>query len=397
MRGLGAWLSPGPQRFAAERGGAAPAGWRFIDWDTFTADAADSGPITRHRAMGLPGIGRGINLVADTIGGLTPNAIKYWDDTLRPIEILPRPPVLTDPDPLWHGRATWLAAGVRDLMCDGNCFADKTVEVDRLGYPTRLPLLPPHAVTWGPSRNPPPPGAAPAKAYTVSAPETGATLERAAGEMFHAAVGVDSGQRMGRGILQTHQDVLKLIAAVERATMVVMRDGKPVGVLSVDVDLPPDELAQVKGGFIAGVRRDGIAALVKASFSSVSWDANQLALVPAREFNLRLAADCTGVSPYLLGVPSESRIYSNTENEWDNFTKVTVQRYTAPLGDALTQCVPRGQVVRFNLDDLRRPDSKTRWANHKISFDIGAMTVDEIRQEERMGPLPGTDSTEVPA
>ena len=224
--------------------------------------------------------------------------------------------------------------------------------------------------------------------YAIRPPGSGQVREMSPSDIVHFAVDVDSGSRMGRGILHRYQDVLRVIAVVERATYVVMRDGKPAGLISTDVDMTAEELAAVKGGFIDGVRRDGIGALVRAQFGQISWSASDLALIPAREFNLRLASDVTGVTPYLLGVPSESRVYANIDSEWANFVRVTVQRYTGPMQDALTDCLPRGQTVRYNTDDLARPDAATRWTNHEKAVGMGAMTIDEVRQVERMGPMP---------
>lgn len=372
---LGSWL--------ARRESAAAHGARFERWESVQSAVGDVGWVDRAAAAGLPGIGRGVNLVSDVIGSLFPEAVKNLHDPGRPLLVLPRPPLLRDPDPLWHGQSTWLTAAVRDLMYDGNAFG-WYADTDRLGYPVRMPLLPPSWVSWEPSQSGPGP-------VFVVRPPGGARFDVEPETMMHAAVDVDSGKRMGQGILHRYQNTLKLITVVERATYVLMRDGKPAGLISTDVDMTAEELGEVKQGFIRGVGADGIGALVRASFDKISWSASDLALIPAREYNLRLASDVTGVTPYLLGVPSESRVYSNMETEWSNFVRVTVQRFLSPLQDALTGCLPRGQDVRFNTDELQRPDSVSRWTNHERAVGMGAMTVEEVRQAERLGPLPGQE------
>lgn len=359
---------------------ATGSGLTWTGWSDVAQRASRYGWIDRELASGLPGVGRGVDLVAAVVGSLRPDAVKFLDDVSRPLEVLHRPALFVDPDPQWHGPSTWLSAAVADEMWDGNFFARHDAP-DRLGYPTRLPVLPPSRVSWGPSPDPREPG----QVYLVDTGEGRVAVPP--GQMLHAAVNVPSGARMGRGILARYQRLLQLMLAVEDATFTVMRDGKPVGVLTADVDMTGEELLEVKDAFIAGVRRDGIAAAVRARFEPVSWSSADLALIPARELNLRLAADITGVPPYLLGVPSESRVYSNMESEWSNFVRVTVQRYVAPLQDALTDCLPRGQTALFDFDELTRPDAATRWANHRVAYDIGAATVAEIRQAERMGPL----------
>lgn len=368
---------------------------RWLSWEDVDSEASTVGWVSRERAEGLPGVGRGVRLVSAVLAQMQPHEVRNLWDPDTPLVVLPTSQVLRDPDPAWHGYSTWMAAAAADMQWHGNCFADRSAAPDRLGYPTRLPLITPQRVSWQRSTDP---GRPPGWKVYVIGPAAGSTdterVELDPDDMFHAAVDVPSGKRMGRGIIDSYQATLRLMVVVERATFVVMRDGKPAGMISTDVDMDSDELAGVKAALITGIRRDGIGAMVRASFNQMSWNAQDLALVPAREFNLRLASDMVGVPPYLLGVPSESRVYSNNEGEWSNFLKVTIARYQLPLQDALTRCVPRGRDVQFNSDDLSRPDAAARWANWRIAREIGAMTVGEIRQEERLGPLPSSPGVE---
>jgi HK97 family phage portal protein len=373
-----------------EHGSAA----RFTHWDDVTATATASPPVDRDTAMGLPGIGRGASIISSVIGQLVPQALRFEPHPDRPIEVLMPPPLILEPDPYWHGGSTWRYAAVMDLVFDGNVFADAEAEVDRRGWPTRLPLIDPARVTWAPIGDGSSMGyvVAPADDPVRDPVRDPGPVEFEPSRMFHAAVDVRSGKRMGRGIIETYQQTLRLIATVERATAVVMRSGRPVGVLSVDEELDGDELAQVKASFLSGVRADGVAALVKSDFRSVSWNASDLALVDTRTHNLRLAADILGIPPYLLGVPSESKTYSNNEDEWTNLIRISAVKYVQPLQDALTRRVPRGQSVRFPVDLLQRPDAKTRWEIHQIAMGLGATSIAEIRQDEGMGPPPAMDA-----
>jgi phage portal protein BeeE len=380
-------------------------GWSFRPWDELVAGLATAPHVDRDTAAGLPGIGRGASILASVVSSLTPQSVRHEHDLEVPTEVAPAPSILLEPDPEWHGPSTWRYAAVQDMIFDGNALADREADVDRLGYPRRLPLIRPSRVSWEVRGN--------RRVYVVDTGGTGdghspwwshthpllPDRDQATGQprrevlfepsrMFHAAVDVRSGERMGRGIIDIYQQTLRLIAAVERATLVVMRAGRPVGILSVDEDLTEDELLQVKSGFMGGVRADGVAALVKARFDSVSWNASELGLIDARNHNLRLAADVLGIPPYLLGVPAESRVYSNNESEWTNLVRISAVKYLLPLADALTRCVPRGQTVRWPVDELQRPDALTRWRIHEIATRVGATSVAEIRQEEGRGPLP---------
>lgn len=389
---LGAWLARLAARQDDTQEPEAPR-LRWTDWADVPALMAGVGWVSRERAEGLPGVGRGVQLVCAVMSQMPPREVRNLHVPDAPLVVLPPSPVLLNPDPLWHGYETWVSALVADLQWHGNGCADKTAAPDRFGFPTRLPLIGAQRVTWERSTNPRKPEGW--KVYAVGPdPDEYAGSGRREldpDEMLHVAVDVPAGKRMGRGILDKYQDTLRLIVVVERATFVVMRDGKPAGLLSTDVDMDADELAGLKTALIAGIRRDGIGAMVKARFDQMSWNATDLALIPAREYNLRLASDMVGVTPYLLGVPSESRVYANSEDEWRNFLKVTVARYQLPLQWALTQCIPRGRDVLLDVEDLSRPDAKSRWQNWKIAHDIGAMTIGEIRQEERLGPMPESE------
>lgn len=361
--------------------GANLLGGYYLSWPGLLAEV-DAGPvITEDQALGLPGIGRGVKLICGVVASLTPHAVRHATEVNVPTKVLNPSRLLTDPDPSWHGPVAWKTAAVHDLIMHGNAFGDATADTDWLGHPQALPLIRADRVSWERSST------RPGQSVYVVLGENGTRTEIAAGDMWHAVVGARSGRRLGRGILATYQRELSIMRAVEQATWVVMKDGRPTGILSIDSDMiTAEELKAHKTAFMSALRESSIPALVKADFKSVGWDANSLALVPAREFNMRLASDITGIPPYLLGVPSESRVYSNMESEWANFLKVTVNTYTLALQEALTRCYPRGTSVYYDTDELRRPELKTRWETWAIAVGINAMSIDEVRAEERLKP-----------
>jgi HK97 family phage portal protein len=291
--------------------------------------------------------------------------------------------VLRDPDPFGLGRAKWHADAVEDLVLIGNAIGDmRSRQAD--GVPDAVPLWEPERVVW--ARDP----STGLHRYEVLTddPERRITVDPV--DVWHAAVGGRSGHRMGTGILQQYPTQLRIMAAVEDAQFVVMRSGRPVGVLSVDADMVPEELRDAKAAFIDGVNADGIAALVKAKFEPVSWNATDLALVPAREFGMRTAALITGVPAYMLGVPSSNRTYSNVESEWRNFVTLTLLRYVRALEDAWSKPFPRHTSVRYNVDSLFQAEALARWQTYALQASLGATSVEEIRQEETMGPMLGS-------
>lgn len=95
----------------------------------------------------------------------------------------------------------------------------------------------------------------------------------------------------------------------------------------------------------------------------------------------------TPASLMLAAVEGSAMTYSNVEQDWIAFTRFTLMGYLRKIEDALTDLVPRGQDVKFNVDSLLRSDTKTRYEAHQIGITAGFLTDDEARALENMPPL----------
>jgi HK97 family phage portal protein len=268
-------------------------------------------------------------------------------------------------------------AAVDSLAWWGNAWADRT-ETDQFGWPTRLPLLPTHVVEADPSSS----------GWKILGTRIPAT------DLVHMAMRAPAGERLGWGVMDTYQHELKIMRAVERAQMVVMRHGVPTGILKIDpqMHMTREGMAELVADWMRKQQTRTVAALKGVDFQRVSFSADELSMIPTREFSLRLASDITGVPPYLLGVPSESRVYANAETEWANFIRTTLEPFLVLIEYHLSRNLPRGQVAAFDRTQLLRADAATRWAVHETAHRIGAMTVTEIRNAEDLPPLEGTEN-----
>lgn len=350
--------------------------WRsaFTPWPGIMNDAITAPYVTEQQAEGLPGLGRGIELISGVISQLHPLLFKDAENPTRPTELLPTPQLLKNPDPYWHGLPEWLTALVASLFWNGDGFAYRGPEVcDYRGYPTRLPLLPADRFEWREGR------------YWVSS--TAGQVGLDPGDVAHFVVGARAGNQFGLGILERYQVELNIMLATENSQFVVMKNGKPMGIISLGVDVNEDQAEQYKTAFLNAVSSTGVAAMGNADFKPVQWNSTELSMVPTREFNLRLASDISGVPPYLLGVPSESRVYANMETEWTTFIRVTLGRFLRAIESELSTCFPRGVTVRFDVDQLLRSDAAARWGVYATAKGLGAITVDEIRAAESLPPL----------
>ena len=121
--------------------------------------------------------------------------------------------------------------------------------------------------------------------------------------------------------------------------------------------------------------------------------------IEAQEFSILQIARLFGIpSTLMLASPSGgSMSYSNIEQDWLSFTRFTLMQYPKPLEDALSECIVRGQQVRFNLEGLLRSDTSARYGSYATALDKGLLTVNEVRALEGRPDLPTpteSDTTE---
>lgn len=100
-------------------------------------------------------------------------------------------------------------------------------------------------------------------------------------------------------------------------------------------------------------------------------------------------ANATGLDPEDLGISTTSRTYQNGVDRRRDRINDTLSPYMAAITQRLSMpdVTKRGRRVEFDLDDYLRADPLTRWQTYEIGKNIGAITADEIRTEERMQAL----------
>lgn len=103
-------------------------------------------------------------------------------------------------------------------------------------------------------------------------------------------------------------------------------------------------------------------------------------------------ANVYGIPPERIGGSTgASMTYANTEQQGIQLVQFTVMPWVSRIEAVLNKCLPANQYCKFNVDELIRSDSQTRWNIHQIKRDIGATSVNEIRNEEDMPPIPKGD------
>lgn len=119
----------------------------------------------------------------------------------------------------------------------------------------------------------------------------------------------------------------------------------------------------------------------------------QLQLVELQKQASLDIANALGIDPEDLGLSTTSRTYSNDVDRRRNKLNEVLAPYMRGITDRLSMgdVTRPGFTVRFNTTEYLMANPTERWAVYTAAKALEAITVEEIRQAERMPPLPADD------
>ena len=334
----------------------------FSAFNTFRIGRAD--------AMQVPAVARARNIICGTIGTLGLNA--YNDMTYAKIEgrsLLKQPdPALplcttitwTCEDLLFHGHAYWLVLAVSPE--DGRPTQARRIDPTRVTFTTDLntqeivngfyldgALVPPMGV--------------------------GSLI------MFS---GMDEGilNRGGRTI----STALKLEEAVQRMasepnpTMVIKNTG---------VDLPAEQVSSLLASWKQSRATRSTAYLSgPLDVQTFGYDATQMELSQSRLNTASEIARLCNIPAWYLNAESASATYSNVSAERRSLVDFSLSPIMHAIEERLSMndLTPRGQEVRFDLDDYLRGNPLEEIQVLTAMLDAGLISIDEARAEMDLAP-----------
>src|SRR5262245_16205368 len=173
--------------------------------------------------------------------------------------------------------------------------------------------------------------------------------------------------------------------------------GVPTSILEHPEDLNPEQAAELRAQWVSA-RLSAIGEPAVLS-GGVTWRPTQttpkdMALVDLASWNDARIAIMFGVPPFLVGLPSggDSMTYSNVTALFDYHWRAGLRPKAQAVMAALSGwALPRSTIVEVNRDAYIRPDPYQRAQTYAILAALvdpatgqAAMTVDEIRQAERL-------------
>ena len=354
------WLGLGQQRSAAPAEILPPA-------------RAEAAPLTTRAAVAVPSAYRSIQILATA-------AKQLSLDAERAGTVLDNPPAIVRRPALDVPRSEWIESCIMSLAVSGDLYL-KPLRVD--DQVVDVPVLNPHHVHK--HQDP--------KTRRVSYWYDG--REYRADEISHVAMMRLPGALHGMGPVEAARRGLTF--AHDASTHVAgwfTDSGQPTGILTTDQPLADKQALAMRNAW-NGLDEDGVPLPRTANPSGIKvlgrgLHYEPLLLKPADALWLEAQNFTTLETARLFGVPASLMLvapeggnvqtYQNVTQEWLAFVRFTLMGYLRGIEDALTDMVPRGQQVRFNLESLLRADTLTRYQAHAIALQW--MDEDEVRAIE---------------
>lgn len=209
------------------------------------------------------------------------------------------------------------------------------------------------------------------------------------------------GQDLGLGPIQAARASLAGALDTRDYSTRVFGDagGQPAGILTTDQVLSPEDAKQYRDAwnFLDAEGKPlkvNNPSRVRVLGKGLSYDAMMLKpedaqWIESQKFGVTDVARMFGMPASLLlaSVEGTAMTYQNIGQEWLGFVRFTLMRYLRRIELALTDLVPRGQSVRFNVETLLRTDTTTRYQGHEIALRNKWVTPDEVRAIEGLPPL----------
>jgi HK97 family phage portal protein len=175
------------------------------------------------------------------------------------------------------------------------------------------------------------------------------------------------------------------------ATELAARGGIPWAVLKYPRRASRTQMAQMQLDWLNARRSAMGAPAVLADgveLEVVSNSPKDMALAEMSRFNDSRICVMLGVPPFLMALPSgDSMTYSNVSSLFDYHWRAGLRPKAADVTANLSGwLLPRGTTLELDRDEYVRPGELERAQTYEILTRIGAMTADDVRREERIGP-----------
>ena len=189
------------------------------------------------------------------------------------------------------------------------------------------------------------------------------------------------------GLLNRAGRTIKAAAALERAALDFAADPIPQMVLkSNGTSLPADRVSKLLGAIRNRAKKSVIYLNADVDLSTIGYDPKNLQLNEARNYLALELSRAAGLPAYFTDSQQSTFTYSNALDKRRDLVDFAFRNYMSIIEQRMSfaDFTPAGNKVSFDLDDFLRGNPYERAQVYEILNRIGAMSVDEIREEEDM-------------
>ena len=353
-----------------------PAWGRWAKGGDLTA--APGRQVDASTAMGLLSVYGCVQLIADSIATL-------------PVDVLdgrnPQPlPVWLDQD-AEMGRVDLFTSILTSLLLEGNAFLVPTR--DARGRVVRIDPLAPNRVH-------------------VESESSGARpMFEIDGRVFPGEMLMIRGLMLPghlRGLSPVEfarQSIALGLGAQEQARRFYQQGAITPGVIHAKSDLSAEQMREIRDQWLAshgGSSRSHLPVVLsgETTYQAIAVTPEQAQFLESRQFSdAQIAGQLFLVDPSMLGISTggSTLTYQNLEQRGHHLVRHSLLRWIVRVENGLSQLLPGGQHLKFNVNGLMRGDLTSRYNSYKTAAEINTLlgapllSVQEMRDFEDLGPM----------
>jgi HK97 family phage portal protein len=318
---------------------------------------------TRSEAMGVPTIARARGIICSTVAAL-PLETKVKETN----ETVPSFRVIHQPDPRITGAEFW-AWIAEDLLFRPAAYArvlSRYADTGRIQAMERIAPERVEVLTNGLGTE--------IDAYRVD----GYSIDPSDLVVFG---------NMQEGLLNRAGRTVRAAHALEKAAYDFALNPIPQIVLSSNgVQLPKDRVASLINAFKNKASKAVTFLNADIKMDTIGYDPKNLQMNEARNYLALELCRAIGLPAWFASADPSSMTYSNAVNQRRDLIDFSIRPVLTIIEQrlSLTDFTPASQYIRYDLDDFLRGNPYERAQVYEILNRIGAMSTDEIREEEDM-------------
>ena len=373
--------------------------WNPSLWNLFGAQSLSGENVTEHTALTYSAVYNAISLISGTIGALPLHLMQRKEKTKRIADDNRTYRVMHDSANPYMTAMALRECLMAHILAWGNGYA----EIVRNGYGELMALWPitPNRVT--------PEMISGELVYRVRMPD-GQDVPMPRAQILHVpGLGFDG--FLGYSVVGMARKSIGLGMAMETFGSRFFGEGTHPGVIvEHPTKLSPEAHSNLKKSLTdiySGLGNSHRLMLLEEGmkFQKIVIDPKDSQFLESRQFNIPEVARWFNLPPHKLKDLTRSS-FSNIESEQISFVTDSIlpwlirleQNFNAQLLTESDRAYSgRGRLYfKHNVEGLLRADAAARGTYYKEMFNIGAMSINEIREKEDLDPIPGGDIHLVP-